>query len=127
MTATLSHDPAVEEGEPERWWASPACEALSGAVDVLAGAGVPVSDAELGGDLIGVRREINRLEAMFCERAGVFDARRGYAVDGAVSAAWVSYTHLRAHEAWLHLGWRVVGVKKCLGGVGAARGAAGCR
>lgn len=87
MTATLSHDLAVDDGEAARWWASPACEALSGAVDVLAGAGVPVSDAELGGDLIGVRREINRLEAMFCERAGVFDARRAYAVDGAVSAA----------------------------------------
>lgn len=85
MTATLSHDRAVDD-EP-RWWVSPACEALSVAVGGLAGAGVPASDAELGGDLIGLRREINRLEAMFCERAGVFDARGAYGVDGAVSAA----------------------------------------
>ncbi len=75
MTATLSHDLAVDEGGSARWWVSPACEALSGAVDVLAGAGVPVCDAELGGDLIGVRREINRLEA--CSVSGRGRSTRG--------------------------------------------------
>ena len=74
------------------WWASPACEALSAAVDGLVSAGVPVADAELGGDLVRLRREITRIEALLCERAAAFDARGLCGVDGAVSAvSWMRW------------------------------------
>jgi hypothetical protein len=62
------------------------CARLTAAVDELAGESIESRGTDaLGEDMVGIRREIDRLEAQFIRRAQRFDAAHGAVIDGATS------------------------------------------
>jgi len=69
---------------------SPVAE-LASCVSGLVGADLDDRhSSDIGEDLVGIRRQIDRLEAEFIRRLSIFERRRGFAADGAASmVAWL--------------------------------------
>jgi len=71
--------------------AGDAVQGLASRVDELVAVHLGARDGvTLGEDLVGIRRQIDRLEAEFARRLSEFDRKRGYVADGASSVvAWL--------------------------------------